>query len=58
MAAPPDLLGILTTNKQGTPIELTDRKRENAALRKATDEPEVMPSRPEFNAVGWSAAHT
>jgi hypothetical protein len=58
MAAPPDLLGILTTNKQGTPIELADGKRENAALRKATDEPEVMPSPPEFNAVGWSAAHT
>src|ERR1700732_5383767 len=54
MAAPPDLLGILAVNKEGVPIEVTDRKRDNAILRKATEEPEVMPSPAEFNAVGWT----
>jgi hypothetical protein len=54
MAAPADLVGILTVNKEGVPIEVTDRKRDNAFLRKATEEPEVMPSPAEFNAVGWT----
>ncbi len=54
MAAPADLVGILAVNKDGVPIEVTDRKRDNAILRKATEEPEVMPSPAEFNAVGWT----
>jgi hypothetical protein len=54
MTAPPDLLGILAVNKDGVPIEVADRKRDNAILRKATGEPEVMPSPAEFNAVGWT----
>lgn len=57
MEAPPDLVGILTVNKDGVPFEPVEGKRENAILRKATDEPEVMPSPAEFDAVGWSAAH-
>jgi hypothetical protein len=32
---------------------VTDRKRDNVIPRKATEEPEVMPSPAEFNAVGW-----
>ena len=55
MAAPPDLVGILAVNKDGVPIEVAGRKRDNAILRKATEEPEVMPSPPEFDAVGWSS---
>ena len=55
MAAPADLLGILTVDKQSIPIELVDGKRGNAILRKATDEPEVMPSPPEFNVVEWGS---
>ena len=58
MAAPPDLLGILAVNNDGVPIELANAKRDNAMLRKATEEPEVMPSPPEFDAVGWSSKHT
>jgi hypothetical protein len=58
MAAPPDLIGILAVNKDGVPIEVTDRKRDNPILRKATEEPEVMPSPPEFDAVGWSSKHS
>ena len=54
MAAAADLVGILAVNKEGVPIEVTDRKRDNAILRKATEEPEVMPSPAEFNAVGWT----
>ena len=57
MAAPADLVGILAVNKDSVPIEVTDRKRDNAILRKATEEPEVMPSPAEFDAVGWSSSH-
>jgi hypothetical protein len=55
MAAPPDLVGILAVDKDGVPIEVVAGKRDNVILRKATEEPEVMPSPPEFNAVGWSS---
>jgi len=58
MSAPPELVGVLAVNKVGVPIELIDGKRDNAILRKATTEPEVMPSPPEFNAVGWDSAHS
>jgi hypothetical protein len=57
MAASPDLVGVLAVNKNGIPTELLDGNRDSAILRKATDEPEVMPSPPEFNAVGWSSGH-
>ena len=57
MAVPPDFLGILAVNKDGVPIELVNGKRDNAILRKATEEPEVMPSPTEFDAVGWSSKH-
>ena len=55
MSAPVDLVGLLAVNKEGIPIELA--KGENATLRKATDEPEVMPSPAVFDAVGWSSRH-
>jgi hypothetical protein len=55
MAAPPDLVGVLAVDKDGVPIEVADRKRVNAILRKATEEPEVMPSPAEFDAIGWSS---
>jgi hypothetical protein len=53
MAAPPDLVGLLVVDTNGTPIEVNDTNRAEAILRKATDEPEVMPMPPEFNAIGW-----
>ena len=58
MSASPHLLGLLTVSKDAVPIEVSDGKRGGAILRKATDEPEVMPAPPEFNAVGWSYAHS
>ena len=58
MSVSPDLVGILVVNKDSVPIELADGRRDNATLRKATDEPEVMPSPPEFDAVGWSSTRS
>ena len=58
MTASPDLLGILTVDKDGVPIEVSDENRARAILRKATDEPEVMPTPAEFNAVGWNSTHS
>jgi len=53
MAAPPDLVGLLAVNNDGVPIEVADRKRDKITVRRATEEPEVMPSPADFNAVGW-----
>ncbi|HML12444.1 MAG TPA: hypothetical protein VK456_04015 [Xanthobacteraceae bacterium] len=58
MTASPDLLGILAVNKDGVPIEVSDDNRAQAILRKATDEPEVMPAPAEFNAIGWNSEHS
>jgi hypothetical protein len=58
MSASPNLLGILALNKDEVPIEVQDGKLGDAILRKATDEPEVMPTPAEFNAVGWNSAHS
>ena len=58
MNAAPDLVGILAVNKNAVPIEVPDGKRGEAILRKATDEPEVMPAPPGFNTVDWSYAHS
>lgn len=54
MTAPPELTGILAVNELGAPIEITDSNRADAILRKATAEPEVMPTPADFNAVGWT----
>jgi hypothetical protein len=54
MAAPPELTGILAVSKLGAPIEITDSNRADAIMRKATAEPEVMPTPADFNAVGWT----
>lgn len=58
MSASPALLGVLAVNKDEVPIEVPDGKRGDVILRKATDEPEVMPVPVEFNAVGWNSSHS
>jgi hypothetical protein len=58
MSASLDLLGVLAVNKDDVPIEVSEGKRGSVILRKATDEPEVMPAPAEFNAVGWNSAHS
>jgi hypothetical protein len=57
MTAPTALLGVLAVDTNSVPVALIDGKRDNALLRKATAEPEVMPSPAEFNAVKWSPTH-
>jgi len=52
MEASIDLLGVLAVNEQSVPIEVTSGNHGDAVLRKATDEPEVMPAPAEFNALG------
>lgn len=58
MSASPDLLGVLAVNKDEVPIEALNYKRGDVVLRMATDEPEVMASPPEFNAVDWGSTHS
>lgn len=53
MTASIDLVGVLAVNKKGVPSERSDANRNDVALRKPTEEPEVMPGPVEFNAVGW-----
>ncbi|WP_155526001.1 hypothetical protein [Bradyrhizobium amphicarpaeae] len=54
MTAPPEMTGILAVDKEGVPIEVSDRNRADAILCKATAEPDVMPAPADFNAIGWS----
>jgi hypothetical protein len=58
MRVSPDLVGVLAVNKDGVPIEVLDGNRPGVILRRATDEPEVMPAPAEFNTLGWSSAHS
>jgi hypothetical protein len=58
MSASPDLVGVLAVNNDAVPIEVPDGKRGDAILRKATDEPEVMPAPAQFNAVDWNSARS
>jgi len=58
MSASPNLLGILALNKNEVPIEVRDGKLGNVILRKATEEPEVMPTPAEFNAIDWNSANS
>jgi hypothetical protein len=51
MTARADLVGVLAINKEGVPIELENGKRDGIILRKAAEEPEVMPLQAEFDAV-------
>src|SRR5580704_2905231 len=58
MSAAPDLVGLLAVSKAGVPTEMTDRNRGDLVLRKATDEPEVMPLPADFDAAGWNPTHS
>jgi hypothetical protein len=58
MSAAPDLVGLLAVSEPGVPTEMTDRNRGDLVLRKATDEPEVMPLPADFDAAGWNPTHS
>jgi hypothetical protein len=53
MSAPVEVVGILAVNADGIPIEVTGDTIKSAVLRKATDEPDVMPTPGEFGAIQW-----
>jgi hypothetical protein len=58
LSVSPELVGILAVNKDGLPIEVPNGNRNGVLLRKATDEPEVMPTPVEFDAVSWGSDHS
>jgi hypothetical protein len=53
MSAPVEVVGILAVNTDGIPIEVTGDTIKSAVLRKATDEPDVMPTLGEFGTIRW-----
>jgi hypothetical protein len=54
MSAPVDVIGVLSVDADGTPIEVTNETIKAAVLRKATEEPEVMPVPVDFGATPWT----
>jgi hypothetical protein len=54
MSAPIKIIGLLAVDPAGIPIEVTDESLGEAILRKATDEPELMPSPAGFDVAGWT----
>jgi len=54
MSAPVAVVGVLSVNADGTPIEVTSETIKTAILRKATEEPDVMPMPAEFSTTPWS----
>jgi hypothetical protein len=54
MSAPVMTVGLLAVDGNGIPIEVTDETLNKAILRKATEEPEVMPAPSDFDAWAWS----
>jgi hypothetical protein len=54
MHAPVEVVGVLSVDAGGTPIEVTSGTIKAAVLRKATEEPDVMPMPAEFSTTPWS----
>lgn len=54
MSAPVEVVGVLSVDADGTPIEVTNETIKAAVLRKATEEPDVMPVPVEFGATPWT----
>jgi hypothetical protein len=54
MQAPVEIVGLLAANIDGTPIEVTTESIKTALLRKATEEPDVMPIPAELPSESWS----
>jgi hypothetical protein len=55
MSAPVALVGVLSVDADGTPIEVTSETIKDAVLRKAAEEPDVMPMPAEFSTTPWSS---
>jgi len=54
MKAPIEVIGLLAVNAGGMPIEVTAESIKTASLRKATEEPDVMPVPAELPSDSWS----
>lgn len=54
MRAPVEVVGVLSVDAGGMPIEVTTETITAAVLRKATEEPDVMPMPAEFSTTPWS----
>jgi len=54
MEAPLDVLGKLTVNAENIPIEVTSDSLKEATVRKATEEPDVVPNPSDFDPDRWS----
>ena len=54
MSAPVAVVGVLSVDADGTPIEVTSETIRAAVLRKATEEPDIMPMPAEFSTTPWS----
>jgi hypothetical protein len=52
LSAPPELVGLLAVDPSGIPVEIQSMTDGGISFRKATEEPEVMPSMPDVTA-GW-----
>jgi hypothetical protein len=53
MSAPVDVVGVLAVNVDGIPIEVSGDTIGAAVLRKATAEPDIMPTPAEFGTIQW-----
>lgn len=58
MTSSPKLVGVLSVDKNELPVEVQEGRPNSIFLRKATDEPEIMPAPVEFNAVDWNSTRT
>jgi hypothetical protein len=54
MRAPVEVVGLLAVNAKGTPIEVSAESIKIASLRKATEEPDVVPVPAELTPDSWS----
>jgi hypothetical protein len=53
MTAPSGVVGLLSVDADATPVEVTLETINAAVLRKATEEPDVMPMPAEFGTMPW-----
>lgn len=54
LKAPVEVVGILAANADATPVEISGDSLRSVILRKATNEPDVMPQPAEFGTMAWS----
>jgi hypothetical protein len=53
LKAPLEVVGVLAVDDAAMPVEVTGEGLASAVLRKATNEPDVVPQPAEFGATTW-----